>query len=172
MFPSWKKQWWSFPSAVLWRFRFNTISISDAMSMGTEGMRYSLLSREIIADSIETVTECMHYDANVSIPNCDKNMPGVLIAQLRIDRPSIVLYGGSMLVKKYKGWNFVFTLIANRYHFSKQKLFPFGPQQTQAYILVKSITSRERPKSAPNLRLKNSKRTSKCRSIGELATLL
>ena len=71
--------------------------------MGTEGMRYSLLSREIIADSIETVTECLHYDANVSIPNCDKNMPGVLMAQLRINRPSIVVYGGSMLVKKYKG---------------------------------------------------------------------
>ncbi|XP_075253615.1 dihydroxy-acid dehydratase-like [Convolutriloba macropyga] len=83
--------------------RFNAISISDAISMGTDGMRYSLLSREIICDSVETVTECLHYDANVSIPNCDKNMPGVIMAQIRINRPSIVVYGGSMYVKEYKG---------------------------------------------------------------------
>ncbi|KAI2621017.1 dihydroxy-acid dehydratase [Hypomontagnella submonticulosa] len=77
-------------------YRFNTIGVSDGISMGTTGMRYSLQSREIIADSIETVMEGQWYDANVSLPGCDKNMPGVLIAMGRVNRPSIMVYGGTI----------------------------------------------------------------------------
>lgn len=75
---------------------FHTIGVSDGISMGTEGMKYSLLSREIIADSIETVMRAQWYDANVSIPGCDKNMPGVMIAMARLNRPSIMIYGGTI----------------------------------------------------------------------------
>ena len=75
---------------------FNTIGISDGISMGTEGMRYSLPSRDIIADSIEMVTCGMSYDANISIVGCDKNMPGALMAMLRFNRPSILVYGGTI----------------------------------------------------------------------------
>lgn len=77
-------------------YRFNTIGVSDGISMGTTGMRYSLQSREIIADSIETVMQGQWYDANISLPGCDKNMPGVLIAMGRVNRPSIMVYGGSI----------------------------------------------------------------------------
>ncbi|KAI0848536.1 dihydroxy-acid dehydratase [Daldinia vernicosa] len=77
-------------------YRFNTIGVSDGISMGTTGMRYSLQSREIIADSIETVMQGQWYDANVSLPGCDKNMPGVLIAMGRVNRPSIMVYGGTI----------------------------------------------------------------------------
>ena len=83
--------------------KYNTISISDAISMGSEGMRYSLLSREIIADSVETVTECLYYDANILIPGCDKNMPGVLMAAARLNRPALIVYGGSHRGGVYKG---------------------------------------------------------------------
>lgn len=76
--------------------QFNTIGVSDGISMGTKGMRYSLQSREIIADSIETVMEGQWYDANISIPGCDKNMPGVMIGIGRVNRPSIMVYGGSI----------------------------------------------------------------------------
>ncbi|KAA8620651.1 hypothetical protein SMACR_09835 [Sordaria macrospora] len=76
--------------------RFNTIGVSDGISMGTTGMRYSLQSREIIADSIETVMNGQWYDANISLPGCDKNMPGVLIAMGRVNRPSIMVYGGTI----------------------------------------------------------------------------
>ncbi|OAA38944.1 Dihydroxy-acid/6-phosphogluconate dehydratase [Beauveria brongniartii RCEF 3172] len=77
-------------------YRFNTIGVSDGISMGTTGMRYSLQSREIIADSIETVMSGQWYDANISLPGCDKNMPGVAIAMGRVNRPSIMVYGGSI----------------------------------------------------------------------------
>src|SRR6476619_4505801 len=76
--------------------RFNTIGVSDGISMGTEGMSYSLQSREIIADSIETVMGGQWYDANISLPGCDKNMPGVLMAMGRVNRPSIMVYGGTI----------------------------------------------------------------------------
>jgi dihydroxy-acid dehydratase len=76
--------------------RFNTIGVSDGISMGTEGMSYSLPSRDIIADSIETVMHAQWYDANVSIPGCDKNMPGCLIAMGRLNRPSLMVYGGTI----------------------------------------------------------------------------
>eukprot|EP00842_Homolaphlyctis_polyrhiza_P002477 jgi/Hompol1/322/HPOL_003960-RA len=77
-------------------FRFNTIGVSDGISMGTRGMSYSLQSREIIADSIETVMSAQWYDANISLPGCDKNMPGCLIAMGRVNRPSLMVYGGSI----------------------------------------------------------------------------
>jgi dihydroxy-acid dehydratase len=76
--------------------RFNTIGVSDGISMGTYGMSYSLQSRDIIADSVETVMNAQWYDANISIPGCDKNMPGVLIAMGRINRPSLMIYGGTI----------------------------------------------------------------------------
>lgn len=76
--------------------QFNTIGVSDGISMGTKGMRYSLQSREIIADSIETVMGGQWYDANISIPGCDKNMPGVIMAMGRVNRPSIMVYGGTI----------------------------------------------------------------------------
>ena len=76
--------------------QFNTIGVSDGISMGTTGMRYSLQSREVIADSIETVMQGQWYDANISLPGCDKNMPGVIMAMGRLNRPSIMVYGGSI----------------------------------------------------------------------------
>ena len=75
---------------------FNTITISDGISMGTLGMRYSLVSREVIADSIETVVGCQSFDGVVAIGGCDKNMPGCLIGLARLNRPSIFVYGGSI----------------------------------------------------------------------------
>lgn len=76
--------------------RFNTIGVSDGISMGTEGMSYSLQSRDLIADSIETVMSAQWYDANISIPGCDKNMPGCMIAIGRLNRPSLMIYGGTI----------------------------------------------------------------------------
>ncbi len=76
--------------------RFNTIGVSDGISMGTDGMSYSLQSRDLIADSIETVMCAQWYDANISLPGCDKNMPGCLIAMGRLNRPSIMVYGGTI----------------------------------------------------------------------------
>ncbi|MCB9850643.1 MAG: dihydroxy-acid dehydratase [Phycisphaerales bacterium] len=76
--------------------RFNTIGVSDGISMGTDGMSYSLQSREIIADSIETVIAAHWYDANISIPGCDKNMPGCIMAMARLNRPALMIYGGTI----------------------------------------------------------------------------
>ena len=76
---------------------FGTITISDGISMGTEGMKYSLVSREVIADSIETVMGCEQFDGLVAIGGCDKNMPGCLIAMARLDRPAVFVYGGTIL---------------------------------------------------------------------------
>ena len=75
---------------------FNTITVSDGISMGTKGMKYSLVSREVIADSIETVVGCLGYDGVIAIGGCDKNMPGALIGLARLNRPSIFIYGGSI----------------------------------------------------------------------------
>ncbi|ASK29039.1 dihydroxy-acid dehydratase [Chryseobacterium sp. T16E-39] len=82
---------------------FHTIGISDGMTNGTDGMRYSLVSRDIIADSIETVCAGQYYDALITVPGCDKNMPGSLIAMARLNRPSIMVYGGSIEAGHYKG---------------------------------------------------------------------
>ncbi len=76
--------------------RFNTVGVSDGISMGTEGMSYSLQSRDLIADSIETIMGGQWYDANISLPGCDKNMPGVLMAMGRLNRPSLMVYGGTI----------------------------------------------------------------------------
>jgi dihydroxy-acid dehydratase len=76
--------------------RFNTIGVSDGISMGTEGMSYSLQSRDLIADSIETVMSAQWYDANISIPGCDKNMPGCIMAMGRLNRPALMIYGGTI----------------------------------------------------------------------------
>ena len=75
---------------------FNTIGVSDGISMGTPGMRFSLPSRDVIADSIETVVQAMSYDGVVTVVGCDKNMPGALMAMLRLNRPSILVYGGTI----------------------------------------------------------------------------
>jgi len=82
---------------------FNTITVSDGISMGTEGMKYSLVSREVIADSIETVAGCEGFDGLVAIGGCDKNMPGCLIALARLNRPSVFVYGGTILPGYHKG---------------------------------------------------------------------
>jgi dihydroxy-acid dehydratase len=83
--------------------QFNTIGVSDGISMGTPGMRYSLPSRELIADSIETVVNAQHYDGVICIPGCDKNLPGSLMGISRLNRPSLIVYGGSMKSTEYKG---------------------------------------------------------------------
>ena len=83
-------------AAGLVGMRFNTIGVSDGISMGTEGMSYSLQSRDLIADSIETVMSAQWYDANISLPGCDKNMPGCLIAMGRLNRPALMVYGGTI----------------------------------------------------------------------------
>lgn len=84
-------------------FIFNTIGVSDGMSNGTDGMRYSLVSRDVIADSIETVCGAQYYDALITVPGCDKNMPGSLMAMGRLNRPAIMVYGGTIAPGHYKG---------------------------------------------------------------------
>ncbi len=90
-------------AAGLIGFRFNTVGVSDGISMGTRGMSYSLQSRDLIADSIETVTCGQWYDANVSIPGCDKNMPGVMMAIGRMNRPALMVYGGTIRAGRISG---------------------------------------------------------------------
>ncbi len=89
--------------AGLVAYRFFTLGVSDGISMGTEGMSYSLQSRDLIADSIETVMCAQWYDANVSIPGCDKNMPGCLMAMGRLNRPALMVYGGSIRAGRGRG---------------------------------------------------------------------
>ncbi len=83
--------------------RFYTIGVSDGISMGTDGMRYSLVSRDLIADSIETNAGAQYYDALITVPGCDKNMPGSVMAMGRLNRPSLMLYGGTIAHGHYKG---------------------------------------------------------------------
>ena len=85
--------------------RFYTIGVSDGISMGTDGMRYSLVSRDVIADSIETNAGAQYYDAIIAIPGCDKNMPGAVMAMGRLNRPAIMLYGGTIAPGHYNGEN-------------------------------------------------------------------
>ncbi len=82
---------------------FNTIGVSDGMSNGTPGMRYSLVSRDIITDSIETVCGAQHYDGLIAVPGCDKNMPGSVMAMARLNRPALMVYGGTIAPGHYKG---------------------------------------------------------------------
>jgi dihydroxy-acid dehydratase len=81
-------------------FRFNTVGVSDGISMGTSGMRFSLQSRDLIADSIETTMGGQWYDGLIAIPGCDKNMPGCIMAMGRLNRPSIMVYGGTIRAGK------------------------------------------------------------------------
>ena len=90
-------------AADLVGFRFNTIGVSDGISMGTGGMSFSLQSRDLIADSIETVMSAQWYDANISIPGCDKNMPGCIMAMGRLNRPALMIYGGTIRAGHYDG---------------------------------------------------------------------
>jgi len=90
-------------AAGLVGMRFNTIGVSDGISMGTEGMSYSLQSRDLIADSIETVMRAHWYDANISIPGCDKNMPGCIVAMGRLNRPALMIYGGTIRAGDHDG---------------------------------------------------------------------
>src|SRR5579872_531365 len=90
-------------AAGLVGLRFNTIGVSDGISMGTDGMSFSLQSRDLIADSIETVMAAQWYDANVSIPGCDKNMPGCVMAMGRLNRPSLMIYGGTIRAGSHAG---------------------------------------------------------------------
>ncbi len=83
--------------------RFNTVGVSDGISMGTAGMSFSLQSRDLIADSIETVTRGQWYDANISIPGCDKNMPGCMMAMGRMNRPALMVYGGTIRAGRADG---------------------------------------------------------------------
>ena len=83
--------------------RFNTVGVSDGISMGTSGMSFSLQSRDLIADSIETIMAAQWYDANVSLPGCDKNMPGCLIAMGRLNRPALMVYGGTIRPGRSRG---------------------------------------------------------------------
>ena len=83
-------------AAGLIPMRFNTIGVSDGISMGTDGMSYSLPSRDLIADSIETVVSAQWYDGIVTVPGCDKNMPGSLMAMARLNRPGLMVYGGTI----------------------------------------------------------------------------
>src|ERR1700750_1131024 len=82
---------------------FNTIGVSDGMGNGTPGMRYSLISRDVIADSIEAVTAAQYYDGLITLPGCDKNMPGSIMAMGRLNRPSIMVYGGTIHPGHWKG---------------------------------------------------------------------
>ena len=84
---------------------FGTITVADGISMGTEGMKYSLVSREVIADSVETVAGCEGFDGLVAIGGCDKNMPGCVMAMARLNRPSVFVYGGTILPGCHKGQN-------------------------------------------------------------------
>jgi len=90
-------------SAGLAGMRFNTIGVSDGISMGTEGMSFSLQSRDLIADSIETIMSAQWYDANIAIPGCDKNMPGCIIAMGRLNRPALMVYGGTIRAGSHNG---------------------------------------------------------------------
>src|SRR4029078_4865133 len=83
-------------AADLIGMRFNTIGVSDGISMGTDGMSFSLQSRDLIADSIETIMGAQWYDALVAIPGCDKNMPGCIMAMARLNRPAVMIYGGTI----------------------------------------------------------------------------
>src|SRR5216117_1577805 len=116
-------------AAGLVGFRFNTIGVSDGISMGTGGMSFSLQSRDLIADSIETVMSAQWYDANISIPGCDKNMPGCLIAMGRLNRPALMVYGGT--IRAGRGEN-------------NQKLDVVSAFQSYGQFLAGAIDERQR----------------------------
>jgi dihydroxy-acid dehydratase len=121
-------------AAGLVGMRFNTIGVSDGISMGTEGMSFSLQSRDLIADSIETMMCGQWYDANISIPGCDKNMPGCLIAMGRLNRPALMIYGGTIKPGCHDG----------------QKLDVVSAFQSYGEFLSGNITEQERSQIVRN----------------------
>ena len=121
-------------AAGLVGMRFNTIGVSDGISMGTEGMSFSLQSRDLIADSIETMMCGQWYDANISIPGCDKNMPGCLIAMGRLNRPALMIYGGTIKPGCHDG----------------QKLDVVSAFQSYGEFLSGNITEQERSEIVRN----------------------
>ena len=92
----------SFHNSDYLPFQFSSVGVSDGITMGTEGMQYSLPSRELIANNFETIVNAHYYDGLICIPGCDKNLPGVLMAMCRVNRPSFIIYGGSMPPSLYK----------------------------------------------------------------------
>src|SRR5215475_9252790 len=115
--------------AGLMGMRFNTIGVSDGISMGTDGMSFSLQSRDLIADSIETVCSAQWYDAVIALPGCDKNMPGCVMAMGRLNRPSLMIYGGTIRAGHGNG---------------DQKLDIVSAFQSYGQFLAGSITEAER----------------------------
>jgi len=122
-------------NAGLVGYRFNTIGVSDGISMGTDGMSYSLQSRDIIADSIETTMGGQWYDGLVAIPGCDKNMPGCLIAMGRLNRPALMVYGGSIragCTKKFPQVSTQYIILSSSLFIN---LFVVGTLQIARYCL-------------------------------------
>ncbi|EME83319.1 uncharacterized protein MYCFIDRAFT_59142 [Pseudocercospora fijiensis CIRAD86] len=121
-------------------WQYNTIGVSDGITMGGEGMRFSLQSREIIADSVETVTCAQHHDACIAIPGCDKNMPGVVMGMARHNRPSIMIYGGSMVPGysplQQKTINIATALEAHGAYIYDSLQNPNDPSQTKDELLT------------------------------------
>jgi len=115
--------------------RFNTIGVSDGISMGTDGMSYSLQSRDLIADSIETIMAAQWYDALIALPGCDKNMPGCLIAMGRLNRPSLMVYGGTIRAGK---WNGTSLDIVSAFQCYGQYISGQIDEETRANIVRKS----------------------------------
>jgi dihydroxy-acid dehydratase len=117
-------------AAGLVGMRFNTVGVSDGIAMGTDGMSYSLQSRDLIADSIETIMAAQWYDANISLPGCDKNMPGCIMAMARLNRPALMIYGGTIKPG----------------HLNKRKIDIISAFQSYGEYLAGSITDAERLK--------------------------
>jgi len=116
--------------------RFNTIGVSDGISMGTSGMSFSLQSRDLIADSIETIMSAQWYDACVALPGCDKNMPGCLIAMGRLNRPSLMVYGGTIRAGSHAGCKLD---IVSAFQCYGEHLAGKIDEETRCSILKKSI---------------------------------
>ncbi|MAM88248.1 MAG: dihydroxy-acid dehydratase [unclassified Hahellaceae] len=168
---------------------FNTITISDGISMGTEGMKYSLVSREVIADSIETVIACQGYDGLVTIGGCDKNMPGCLMAMARLNRPSVFVYGGTIMPGVHNGKNIdvvsVFEAVgafssnridAQELHEIESKAIP-GPGSCGGMYTANSMASaiEAMGMSLPNSSAQaaiSSEKTDDCRKAGEAVVQL
>lgn len=115
--------------------RFNTVGVSDGISMGTDGMSYSLQSRDLIADSIETIMAAQWYDSLITLPGCDKNMPGCLIAMGRLNRPSLMIYGGTIRAGK---WNGTSLDIVSAFQCYGQYISGQIDEETRANIVRKS----------------------------------
>jgi len=117
---------------------FNTIGVSDGISNGTDGMRYSLISRDVIADSIEAVCGAQYYDGLIALPGCDKNMPGSIIAMGRLNRPAIMVYGGTIAPGHYKRWGKK-LLGSSAKQILKALCSMLVPEQVHAVVCIRPI---------------------------------